>query len=86
MGCESTISMARSVWFVTTTSASCAFALALTAKHCEPYAQLSAPTHSRPDVEFASHTRRSTSGASSRSPVAPLDFAQAISRCASFSR
>ena len=86
MGWESTISIASRVWLVTTTSASCAFALAFAAKHCAPHAQASAPTHSRPDKEFAAHTRLSTSGASSRSPETPGVFAQAISLFASFSK
>ena len=86
IGCESTISMASKVWFVTTISAVCAFAFALAAKHCDPKAHTSAPTHSRPDVLLANHTRRSTSGASSRSPLTPGVFAQAIKRLASFSR
>ena len=85
IGCESTISMASKVWLVTTISAVWALAFAFAAKHCEPKAHTSAPTHSRPDVLLAAHTRRSTSGASSRSPVTPGVFAQAINRLASFS-
>ena len=86
IGCESTISIANNVWLVITISAVCAFALAFAAKHCEPKAHTSAPTHSRPETLFAAHTRRSTSGASSRSPVTPGVLAQAINRLASFSR
>ena len=86
IGCESTISIASKVWLVTTTSAVCARPLALAAKHCEPNAQTSAPTHSRPETLLAAQTRLSTSGASSRSPDAPGDLAQAIKRLASFSR
>ena len=86
IGCESTISIASNVWFVTTMSAVCAFALAFAAKHCEPNAHTSAPTHSRPETLFAAHTLRSTSGASSLSPLTPGVFAQAIKRLASFSR
>ena len=86
IGCESTISIASNVWLVTTTSAVCALPLALAAKHCEPNAHTSAPTHSRPETLFAAQTRRSTSGASSRSPETPGVLAQAIKRLASFSR
>ena len=86
IGCESTISIAKSVWLVTTTSAVCAFALALAAKHCGPKAHLSAPTHSRPETELAAHTRLSTSGASSRSPDTPGLRAHSCRRLASFSR
>ena len=86
IGCESTISIASKVWFVTTTSAVWALAFALTAKHCEPYAQSSFPIHSRPETEFAYQTLRSTSGASSRSPDTPGVSAQARRRFASFSR
>ena len=70
MGCDSTISIASNVWLVTTMSATCAASFALTAKQLCPNAHLSAPTHSRPETEFANQTFRSTSGASSRSPVA----------------
>ena len=86
MGCRSIISMASRVWFVTTTSAVCALPLAFAAKHCEPKAQTSAPTHSRPETLLAAHTRLSTSGASSLSPDTPGVLAQAIKRFASFSR
>ena len=85
IGCESTISIASKVWFVTTTSAVWALALAFTAKHLLPNAQSSLPMHSRPDTEFAYQTRRSTSGASSRSPDTPGVSAQARNRLASFS-
>ncbi|CAB4655469.1 unannotated protein [freshwater metagenome] len=85
IGCESTISMANNVWLVTTTSAVCALPLALAAKHCEPNAHLSAPTHSRPDTELAAQTRLSTSGASSRSPDTPALRAHSCNRLASFS-
>ena len=86
MGCRSIISMARRVWLVTTTSAVCALPFAFAAKHCEPKAQTSAPTHSRPETLLAAHTRLSTSGASSLSPDTPGVLAHAIKRFASFSR
>ena len=85
IGCRSIISIARRVWFVTTTSAVWALPLALAAKHCEPKAQTSAPTHSRPETLLAAHTRLSTSGASSLSPDTPGVLAQAINLFASFS-
>ena len=71
---------------VTTTSAVCAFAFARAAKHLWPYGHSSAPMHSRPETEFANQTLRSTSGASSRSPLAFGDSAQARNRLASLSR
>ena len=78
--------MANSVWLVTTISAVCAFAFANAAKHFAPDGHSSAPMHSRPETEAACQTLRSTSGASSRSPVAPVDCAQARNRLASDSK
>ena len=83
MGCDSTTSSANSVWLETTISELIALALAFAAKHFAPKLQISAPTHSLPLTELAAQTLRSTSGASSRSPVTPGVSAQLLSRCAS---